>query len=290
LIGRFLGGAVLLAAAIAKARRPAESQQALAAFGLGTTAARRAGWAALVAVEVILAATLAAGAAEAAYAAGALMLAFAALLVVQIARGRAGAPCGCFGARSTIGWPGVARNVVLAAAFFALPQLEHARVSDTGWLAIGLGVALVAVAALAVAVLALAREVGALRLAVGPQAALEIPHEGPEVGSRTELGDLFELGAEHELAVGVFTSEGCAVCQTLEPVVDFVARDPHVSLRTFDEHRDSGVWRAFDVPGSPFAIAFGRDGTVLAKGTFNTLGQLESVLATAASRQQMANA
>ena len=52
----------------------------------------------------------------------------------------------------------------------------------------------------------------------------------------------------------------------------------------FDEHRDAEVWRALDIPGAPYAVAFGRDGTVLAKGTFNTLPQLESVLGTAERR------
>jgi hypothetical protein len=40
------------------------------------------------------------------------------------------------------------------------------------------------------------------------------------------------------------------------------------------------------VPGSPFAVAIGRDGRVLAKGTFNSLAQLESVLATAERRRR----
>jgi len=43
-----------------------------------------------------------------------------------------------------------------------------------------------------------------------------------------------------------------------------------------------------DVPGSPYAVALGRDGTVLAKGTFNSLAQLESVVATAMRRRQEA--
>ena len=67
---------------------------------------------------------------------------------------------------------------------------------------------------------------------------------------------------------------GTPVCRTLEPAVDYFARDPLVALRTFDEHRDAAAWRALDVPGSPYAVALGLDGTVLAKGTFNSLGQL----------------
>jgi hypothetical protein len=53
----------------------------------------------------------------------------------------------------------------------------------------------------------------------------------------------------------------------------------------FDEVRDADAWREADAPGSPFAVAIGLDGTVLAKGTFNNLAQLESVLATAERRR-----
>jgi hypothetical protein len=56
-------------------------------------------------------------------------------------------------------------------------------------------------------------------------------------------------------------------------------------VATFDEHTDGDIWRALDVPGSPYALALDRDGTVLAKGTFNNLAQLESVLATAERRR-----
>lgn len=75
------------------------------------------------------------------------------------------------------------------------------------------------------------------------------------------------------------------MCRTLEPAVEYFGRDPDVALRTFDERRDAAAWRALDVPGSPYAVALGLDGTVLAKGTFNSLGQLESVLATAERRE-----
>jgi hypothetical protein len=38
------------------------------------------------------------------------------------------------------------------------------------------------------------------------------------------------------------------------------------------------------VPGSPYAVVLARDGEVLAKGTFNSLYQLESLLGPAAVR------
>ncbi|MFL5886366.1 MAG: hypothetical protein ACJ77M_14940, partial [Thermoleophilaceae bacterium] len=86
----------------------------------------------------------------------------------------------------------------------------------------------------------------------------------------------------------VFSSDGCPICQSLEPAIEFLARDPLVALRVFDEYRDAHVWRALGVPGAPFAVALDRDGTVLAKGTFNSLGQLESVMATAERRRREA--
>jgi hypothetical protein len=64
-----------------------------------------------------------------------------------------------------------------------------------------------------------------------------------------------------------------------------VAQDPRVAVGVFDEHADSGLWSAMSVPGSPFAIAIGANDVVLAKGTFNNLAQLESVLATAERRR-----
>ena len=58
-------------------------------------------------------------------------------------------------------------------------------------------------------------------------------------------------------------------------------------LRRFDEVEDADAWALADVPGSPFAVAVGADGTVLAKGTFNSAPsrQLASVLGAAAERR-----
>ena len=76
------------------------------------------------------------------------------------------------------------------------------------------------------------------------------------------------------------------MCQALAPAVEALGRDPRVALRRFDEVADADAWALADVPGSPFAVALGADGTVLAKGTFNTAGQLESVLAAAERRRR----
>ncbi len=299
--------AVLLGAAAAKLRRPAESRDALRGL-LGASPAepsarggaasstdpspsargRAAAWwplGAVVAAEVLLAAGVAAGFDVAALAAAAFLLAGALLLARAVRAGRAGAPCGCFGARSRIGRPAVARAALLAAAFAALPLVPRTDPPAEAWLAAGLAVALAGVAALGVAVLALAREVGMLRLAVGPQGALEIAEEGPPLGSDSGLAPHLDprVSADN-LALAVFTSDGCGMCRRLAPGIQAFARHPHVSLLELDEVGDAVHWRRMNVPGSPYAVALDGSGVVLAKGTFNSLAQLESVLAAAERR------
>jgi hypothetical protein len=287
-LARLVGGAILIGSAVAKLASPRRSREALGVFVPGRPRLAAAAWAAVVLVELALGALILAGVSAASYAAALLMLGFSGHLVVEIGRGRAGAPCGCFGARGKVGWPAVARSVALAALFAALPSLPEPHMSATAWLTAGLAVALAGVAGLGVAVLALAREVGTLRLAVGPQGALEIPEEGPPLGSRVDMPHALGFDAGAPTAVAVFSSDGCPMCQTLEPAVEFVARDPLIALRVFDEVRDADAWRALHVPGSPYAVALDPDGTVLAKGTFNSLGQLESVIATAVRRREEA--
>jgi Methylamine utilisation protein MauE len=279
-------GIVLAGAALAKLAAPRESIGALASFGFDEGPLRPVAWAALIAVELALAIAVALGSDAAAYAAAGLMAMFAALTVAALLRGRAGAPCACFGPRSTVSWLGVLRNAVLAAAFALIPSVDSVSIGTQGWMWIGIGAALLACAVLSVALLALAREVGMLRLQVGTQGALEIAGEGPEIGARA--ADLSERigrnGADFGLAV--FTSEGCRICQTLAPAIENVARDPRVAVAVFDEGVEADLWRSLEIPGSPFALALDRQGTVLAKGTFNNLAQLESVLATADRRGQ----
>lgn len=285
LVGYALAAILLLAAAL-KAVSPRAGQSGLAAFGLRRPAARRIAWAAAIVAEAGLGIGVALGSSLAAYLAAALLVGYGAALAQALARGRAGEPCGCFGARSRVGAAAVARNLVLAAGLAAVPSLSAVDPSTEGWLALGLAIASAALGALAVGVLALAREVGELRLRVGSGSALEIPDEGPELGARSELIEGFAPVAGARVAAAIFSSEGCPVCRTLEPAIEYLARDPVVALRVFDEHRDHEAWRALSVPGSPYAVALGLDGTVLAKGTFNTLDQLESVLATAERRER----
>ena len=285
LIVRLALALVLVASSLFKLASPGSSRSALATFGIRGERLGWAVWVGLMVAELGLAAGVAAGVDAAAYAAAALMSAFWVALLVALRTGRAGAPCACFGSRSRVGWPAVLRSLVLSFAFVAVPAIPDGTPTTDEWLTLGLIVALLVCAGLAVAVLALAREVGMLRLRLGPGSALEIPEEGPAIGGRTELIERFEQRSGTALALAVFLSESCHVCRALEPSIDSLARDPVLALETFDEHGDSEVWSELDVPGSPFAVALGLDGTVLAKGTFNNLAQLESVLATAERRR-----
>jgi hypothetical protein len=277
-------GLVLVASAVLKLVDRAGTQAALATYGIRSGAALV--WGAVVAAELALGALVGAGITAAAYAAAALMAVFAAAQGLALARGRGGAPCACFGARGQVSEASIARAGVLAAAFAVAPSLPRSGPTTEEWLGLGLAVALLGLLTLAVVVLALAREVGMLRLSLDPRGALEVAHEGPEVGARSALAERFddEL-VPGRIGLAVFSSEGCQMCQALAPAVASFARDPRVALREFDEVRDADAWTVADVPGSPFAVALDADGTVLAKGTFNTAAQLESVLAAAERRR-----
>jgi len=283
---RLVLAGVLAGAAFAKLASPSAGREALAGLGFESPLARTLGFWSLIAIEIGLAVGLVAGSTEAAIMGAALMTMFGLVMGGAIARGRAGQPCGCFGARSRIGWAGVARNFALAAGFVAVVALPSDDLTTDEWLGLGLIGALAASAALGAVVLALAREVGLLRMRVGPGSALEISHEGPEVGSRTEIAADIPGLDRKELGLAVFTSAGCHICEAMRPAVDSIAAHPAVAVGRFDEVAQSDAWVALDVPGSPYAVALDTQGTVLAKGTFNNLAQLESILATGERRRE----
>jgi methylamine utilization protein MauE len=286
---RIAVAAMLALASAAKLRSPRLAGEGVGTFGV-PSAARVPAAVALALVEAALAVGVATGSDAAAYGAAALVAGFAIALAAALARGRGGAPCGCFGARSRITRAAVARNAAVAAVAAAIPSLPRHAPSGQGWLVVGLVFALVWIAALAVAVLALAREVGLLRLRLGPESALELADEGPPLGARIGLSERFAPTDETALALAVFSSDGCRLCQSLKPVIAAFARDPLVAVEVFDEARDADVWHELAIPGSPFALALDRNGAVQAKGTFNSYGQLESILATAERRVAEARA
>lgn len=284
-------GLVLLGSAVAKLVAPTRTRAALATFGLKTARARALAWGGVVACELAVGAGVMAGLDSAAWAAAALMLMFANLIERALHDGKAGQPCGCLGPRSRVSRAARSRAIGLAAAFALLPFVPDVDPSTDAWLAIGLGVALAAVAGLGVLVLALAREVGELRLALPPQLPLEIEGEGPARGSRSDVIERFIPQPSARFALAVFSSEGCPMCQALQPAVTALQRDPLLAVEVFDEREDAAVWRALKIPGSPYAVVLSLDGTVLAQGTFNSARQLEALVAAGEGRErEMAHA
>ena len=101
--------------------------------------------------------------------------------------------------------------------------------------------------------------------------------------SRPKFGA--ELERRGRIGLAVFSSEGCGLCKALEPAIDAFGNHPAIVLRTFDEHRARRRVGGGRRARQPVRGRAGPDGTVLAKGTFNTGAQLESVLAAAERRR-----
>jgi hypothetical protein len=135
-------------------------------------------------------------------------------------------------------------------------------------------------------VLALAREVAELRLAIGPQFALELDDEGPPLGAPCALAGEIAMPQGAEFALAVFTSEGCHMCRALAPAIAELGRDPLLAVGRFDEHAHAGLWHEHAIPGSPYAVVLDRGGRALAKGTFNSFGQVQGMLAAAERRRE----
>jgi Methylamine utilisation protein MauE len=278
---------VLLAAAALKMRGGARSADALATYGIGPERARASALALIVVAEFAIAVALLAGLAWAAAAACVLFATFALASAGALAAGRAGRPCACFGAGSRLGRSSPLQALLgaLLALALALHWLAGAPSGYQRWLTAGLTVSVVAILGLAAVVLALAREVGVLRLSLASQGALEIPDEGPRVGEHQAWAGELPRRPGALLGLAVFSSDGCPMCRRLEPAVSYLAADPLLAVRVFDEVADAPTWASAAVPGSPYAVALDPAGVVLAKGTFNSLVQLEGVVATARARE-----
>ncbi|MEA2223072.1 MAG: Methylamine utilization protein MauE, partial [Solirubrobacteraceae bacterium] len=248
-----LVGAALLGAAALKVADRTGTAVAAETFGLRGRAARWA-WLPLAGLEAALAVALLGGSPAAAWAAAIVLGVFATAQAAAIAAGRSGAPCGCFGARGHLSWGSVARAASLAAAA-ALLALGFAAAAPPLVPALG-------ALALATAIVLRARR---------PSGALEVAAEGPPLGSRLHLG-------RDGVRLALFVAEGCRLCRALS------AHAQRLGGAVFDEVADAAAWSAAGVPGAPFAVALAADGTVLAKGTVNTRGQLASVVGAAQAR------
>lgn len=279
---------ILDVSAGSKAWRADRSAEALATYGISRFRVQRVLLWALVSVELALAAALVAEAPGAAAITAVLFLAFAGVTTAALLAGRGGRPCACFGSASRLTWTSPIRALALAAVagVVALGWLPAAPSGYDRWLTIGLAVSVAAIVALALALLALAREVGVLRLETGSRGALEIDGEGPRLGVAQTWAAAVPTSPRALMKLAIFTSDGCPLCRRVEPAVTHVAADPLVAVTIFDEVADAPVWTQAAVPGSPYAVALDLDGVALAKGTFNGLAQLESVVATARARER----
>jgi hypothetical protein len=276
LLVRTFIAAVLLVAAISKLRAPRQTADALETYDVPSTVRLPLAFG-VAAAELFLAIALALGAPLAPFAAAVFQASFALANARALLKGRNGAPCGCFGPRSRVGRLAVARDAVLAALVAAVPALPNSYPSTVGWLAIGLVAAFVCIAGLSLAVLALTRELGLLHLRLPRDIALDVAEEGPALGSHVDV----ITTSETPLTLAVFSSDGCRMCQALEPVVSAFASDRSLTVKVFDELRDADVWKRLTIPGSPYAVALDQAGEVRAKGTFNSYGQLEAIVAAA---------
>ena len=284
-------GLLLAASAGSKGWRVEPSARALATYGVSSPRLQGALVRALIAVEAALAVAMLAQVRLAATVAAALFGLFALATTAALLAGRGGRPCACFGSASRLTWTSPPLTLLPAAlaAPVASGWLASAPSGYERWLTAGLAASVAAIVALGVALLAIAREVGVLRLsAVGP-GALEIEQEGPALGSPQEWARAIAPGPRAHTKLAIFTSEACPLCRSVEPAVRHAAGDPLVAVAIFDEVDDAGVWSEAAVPGSPYAVALDLDGVALAKGTFNGLAQLESVVATARERERGAS-
>jgi hypothetical protein len=279
---------ILGATASLKAWRADRAAAALATYGVRSARGQRLTVWALISAELALAGALLVGVPWAAGAIAGLFLGFAVITLAALLAGRGGRPCACFGTSARLGWSTPLRALALAgaAAAIALGWLPDAPSGYARWLTVSLSVGAAAIVVLGLAVLALAREVGVLRLGLSGRGALEIQEEGPELGAVQGWATAPPPSTSALLRLAIFTSEGCPLCRQLEPAVSYVAADPLLAVQVFDEVADAATWTEAGVPGSPYAVALDLRGVALAKGTFNSLAQLESILGTARAREQ----
>lgn len=160
----------------------------------------------------------------------------------------------------------------------------------SGWWTAAFVAQWVLLVVLCVVVVALARQVGTLHLRLGPRGALEIDTEGPSLGealppvdARDADGASVVLGGAGRKRLILFSSPTCIVCREVAPAVPVAARTADLLPQIV---HDPDAERTFDVPGTPFILVLDELGIVRAKGTVNTLEQVEGLVDTAARRMR----
>jgi uncharacterized membrane protein YphA (DoxX/SURF4 family) len=280
-IARVATGMVLIWAAAAKVST--RGPERLEPYGIPPSL-RTPSYIGLALTEGVVGAALLVGLPKAPLAAVALGALFVGALFLARARGIRRLDCGCFGSKER----GVEILIARAVGFTALAALsafEAPQPSRSALVLIALAALALAVVVLGALVLALYRQVGILTLRLGPGVALELAEEGPDIAAPAP--DLDGLNATgHELVA--FFSQGCRLCRQLSPAVRALASEG-LPVHVVYEHEEPQVFERWSVPGTPFAVHL-VDGTVAAKGTVNTLEQLEALIAVGGARVERAAA
>lgn len=158
----------------------------------------------------------------------------------------------------------------------------------SGWWAAAFVVQWILLAVLTVVVVALARQIGVLHLRLGPLGALEADEEGPEIGSTPPVSDARALDGSNVLVGGpgperllAFVSPTCPICELLLPSLPAAAAAAGLIPNVVSDPR---LEETYDVPGVPFVVVLDAAGVVRAKGTVNSLEQVEGLVDTARRR------
>jgi hypothetical protein len=267
-------GALLAVAAATKIARPGAWRAALGAYRW-VPARGAVAWA-VPAAEAAVAAGLLGGRGWALWCAAALIAAFTVVLAAELASGRRPPACGCFPFARPPGRLTLVRNVALAAAAVAAGAGVRPVLGTTFWEA-SYAALWLAVVLLAALVLSLTRQVGVLHLRLGPRGALEEEGVGPPLGARV---DHDRLPRDGRAVLVAFTSAGCPMCRQIVPGLPAIARTPGLAVvhAAYEDADGPEVHEAFAVPGTPFAVYVDPRGVVAAKGTVNTLEQLEGLV------------
>ncbi|HXV34360.1 MAG TPA: MauE/DoxX family redox-associated membrane protein [Gaiellaceae bacterium] len=281
-IARIVVGLLLLWAAASKLRRREDLPDWLTAYGVPARYARETAWA-VTAAEAVVGILVLLGVALplSAYAAVALGVVFVAALAQARLRGVERLRCGCFGAsegRTThlLARAGGFTAVALLAAFGG--GIEISVSSDTVVAAVLVALS-GAVVLLALLVLALYRQVGVLTMRIGPRVPFELAEEGPQLGQSAPALDGLR-GRRSEVVF--FFSSTCSLCRQLSAGVAALARRG-LAVRVVEEELEEDAFARWNVPGTPFVVHL-IDGVVAAKGTVNTLEELETLLDTGRAR------
>jgi uncharacterized membrane protein YphA (DoxX/SURF4 family) len=281
-IARIVVGLLLLWAAAAKLRRREDLPDWLTAYGVPAQYAQPTAWA-VMGAEAVVGILVLFGIAMpvTAYAAVALGVVFLAALGWARLNGVERLRCGCFGASE-----GRTTHLLLRAGGFTVLALVAAfgggldvSASSGTVVAIVLVLLSLAVVGLTLLVLALYRQVGVLTLRIGPRVPFELAEEGPELGQAAPALDGLR-GRRSEVVF--FFSSTCRICRQLSAGVAALVRQG-LSVRVVEEEQEEDAFARWNVPGTPFVVHL-VDGVVAAKGTVNTLEELELLLDTGRAR------